>query len=119
MTAPLTDPSEAERLAQAQLDAYNARQIDAFVACYHPDVEVFDLHTGALRFQGRPAMRERYGAQFERCPELHAELVNRIAMKDTVVDHEHVVGLVAGEVVEAIATYHIEDHLIRRVWFAK
>ena len=27
-------------LAQRQLDAYNARDLDAFVACYHPDVVV-------------------------------------------------------------------------------
>lgn len=111
--------SEAARVAQAQLDAYNARDIEAFVVCYHVDVEVFDLHSGALRFAGRDAMRARYGAQFDACPDLHAALVNRIATEGTSVDHEEVVGLVEGEVVEAIAIYQVEDGLIRRVWFAK
>ena len=111
--------TEAEQLAQAQLDAYNAHDIDAFVACYHPDVEIFDLHSGELGMQGRAAMRERYGRMFQDMPDLHAELVNRIAMGNTVVDHERVVGLAGDSELEAIATYRVEDNLIRRVWFAK
>ena len=31
-----------ETLAQAQLDAYNRRDLNAFVACYHGDVAVYD-----------------------------------------------------------------------------
>ena len=119
MSANDTPSGDAARLAQAQLDAYNALDVDAFVACYHPDVEVFDLHSGQKRFEGQGVMRERYGAQFERCPDLHAEVVNRIVVGATAVDHEKVVGLVPDEVVEVIAMYQIEDGLIRRVWFAK
>lgn len=111
--------TEAERLAQAQLDAYNARDIDAFAACYAEDVQVFDLHTGEQRFQGRDVLHARYGAQFERCTALHAELVGRLAMGVTAVDQERVTGLVEGEVVHAIAIYEVREGLIRKVWFAR
>jgi hypothetical protein len=111
--------SEASRLAQAQLDAYNAHDIDAFVSCYHPQVQIYDLHSGALTMQGHAAMRERYGKMFQTKPELHATLVNRIVVNNTAVDHERVVGLVDGTLVEVIATYQVEDGVILRVWFAK
>jgi hypothetical protein len=111
--------SEAETLAQRQLDAYNVGDLEAFVACYTPDVEIFDLHSGELRMSGRDAMRDRYGKLFEANPEQKAELLNRIAQGSTVVDHERVVGRADGKVVFAVAIYQVEEGLIRRVWFAR
>ena len=67
----MTSPTD---MAQRQLDAYNARDIEAFLACYAPDVEVRDFPSGALTMEGREAMRARYGDMFARCPDLHARL---------------------------------------------
>ena len=50
--------TDIAQLAQAQLDAYNAADLDAFIACYHPDVVV--MEGDAISFSGREAMRERY-----------------------------------------------------------
>lgn len=111
--------NETERLAQAQLDAYNAHDIDAFLACYHEDVEIFDLHTAERMMQGLTAMRERYGKMFEELDELHARVVNRIVCGATAVDHERVIRKKGDDEVEVIATYQIDDNLIRRVWFAR
>jgi len=106
------------RLAQAQLDAYNAHDIQAFAACYHPEVEVFDLG-GDLRFRGRDRLIETYGPIFEARPQLHAELVGRLVVGDTAVDQERVTGLVDGEVVHAIAIYKVREALIAQVWFVR
>lgn len=111
-------PSEAEVLAQRQLDAYNARDIEAFAACYAVDVKIWDLHSGTLRMEGRAALHETYGAQFARCPDLHAELVGRLTVGATCVDQERVTGLTDG-VVHALATYEVRDGLIQQVWFAR
>ena len=110
---------DAAALAQRQLDAYNARDIEAFVACYAEDVRIWDLHTQTLRMQGRQALRERYGPMFLAHPDLHAELVGRLAIGSTAVDQERVTGLVEGGVVHAIATYEVRDGLIRQVRFAR
>lgn len=61
---------------QAQLDAYNAHDIDAFARCYADDVRAFDAQ-GALLFAGREALRERYGALFAASPTLRAEITQR------------------------------------------
>ena len=49
-------------LAARQLAAYNAGSLDDFVACYHPDVQVWEGEERTVR--GRPAMRERYADLF-------------------------------------------------------
>ena len=105
-------------LAQAQLDAYNAHDIDAFVACYHPDVEICDFPSGEPTLRGTAAMKERYGPLFERGT-LHAKVVSRVAKGQIVIDEERVTGLRDGEEVHAVAIYEVEDSTIRRVWFVR
>ena len=54
--------ADIAQLAQAQLDAYNASDLDAFIACYHPDVVV--MEGDEVSFSGRESMRERYRELF-------------------------------------------------------
>ncbi len=51
-----------ERLAQQQLDAYNRSDLDAFVACYHPDVRVMSGDEQTI--EGIDDFRERYQELF-------------------------------------------------------
>jgi hypothetical protein len=106
-----------EAVVQAQLEAYNARDIDAFVATYTADVQLFELPDKVL-VRGAEQLRERYKERFadER---LHATIVNRIVMGNTVVDHERVrLTLPDGPgTLEAIAIYEVRDGKIATVWF--
>jgi len=73
-------------IVQQQLDAYNAKDIDALLATYAPDAEQYTLH-GELLAQGHAQMRERFLARFAE-PDLHARLLSRIVMGNIVADHE-------------------------------
>ncbi len=109
-------PAEA---AQRQLDAYNARDIDAFLAAYAEDCVVRAHPSGAVMFDGAEAMRARYGALFDSHPDLHARLLSRVEHEVFAIDHEHVEGMRAGEVVYAVAMYEVREGLIRNVWFLR
>ena len=109
-------PSE---LAQAQLDAYNNRDIDAFMACYSDDCVVRAFPSGEVLMRGHEAMRARYSELFASCPELHAKLVARMVRGRVVIDEEDVTGHSAGERVHAIAMYAIRDDKIAEVHFAR
>jgi uncharacterized protein (TIGR02246 family) len=74
---------------QAQLDAYNAQDIDAFCACFDDDCVIAALN-GETATSGKGAIRARYEALFEEFPQNHARLVNRICVGDVVVDHEDI-----------------------------
>jgi hypothetical protein len=114
--ADVTTP--AALLAQRQLDAYNAHDLEAFLACYTEDVEVRDVRAGTVMLQGREALRARYGPLFAR-PALHAALVSRTALgEDVAIDVEKVRGLRDGEV-DAVAIYERRADLIARVWFVR
>lgn len=105
-----------EDLAQRQLNAYNFRNIDAFLEPYADDVEVYTF-PNTLQFKGKEAMRKGYTPMFENTPNLHCELVNRIVQGNTVMDHERV--QMGNKIVEAVAIYQIENNKIKKVYFIK
>ena len=109
----------AELLAQRQLDAYNARDLERFLACYAPDVEIFDQPTGRRTLHGRDAMRERYAGFFANNPDLHCRLLNRIAEGSFAIDHEHVTGLAGERELHAVAIYEVNEEYIVKVWFIR
>jgi imidazolonepropionase-like amidohydrolase len=110
-------PPRAEDIVQAQVEAYDARDLEAFLATYAPDAALFRHPSGELIAQGHDAMREIYGAMFEASPELNIHIQQRTAIGDFVIDLELVSGMRGGEPVRAVAIYEVRDGLIQRVWF--
>jgi hypothetical protein len=111
----LITPTPSE-LAQMQLNAYNARALDAFLEVYSPDVEIFSFPNTPI-YKGIEQMRSVYGELFRLSDGLHCRLVNRVTYKNTVIDREIVKGVPRQKTIEAVAIYEIEDGLIRKVWF--
>ena len=105
-------------LIQQQVNAYNARDIRAFLATYSPDIQIFN-HPDGLLMTGLDEMETRYKRLFETAPKLHVEIVNRIVQGNFVIDHEKVTGLPNDQVINAVAVYEVQDDLIRRVWFVR
>lgn len=109
---------QAEKLAQQQLDAYNNRDIDAFLLPYAEDVKVYNF-PDQLQFQGLTEMKDLYGRMFVRTPDLHCRLVNRIVMGNTVIDQEEVTISPKDPPFRAIAIYKIKDGKIAEVYFIR
>ena len=107
---------KAEDPVQRQLEAYNAHDIERFIAEYTDDVRVFRPPATDPVLAGKAAFAKHYSANRFNLPTLHADVVNRIIVGNKVVDHERIVGLQDG-VVEAIAVYEVSDGRIRTVWF--
>ncbi|HEX4117894.1 MAG TPA: nuclear transport factor 2 family protein [Rhizomicrobium sp.] len=105
-------------IAQRQLDAYNAQDLDTYVSFFAEDCVVSGLN-GAPTETSRSALHARYAKAFAQFPENKAVLKNRIAVGQTVVDHELVIRSPSGEQFEIIAIYTFKDGLIARVDFAK
>ncbi|WP_420150944.1 nuclear transport factor 2 family protein [Spirosoma sp.] len=116
-TAVATDVT-AESLVQKQLEAYNARDIDAFLATYADDVELYDL-PDKLILKGKDAMRKDYGAFFNAAKSLRCEIVNRIVLNNTVIDHEKVTVNPQKPASQAVAIYKVENGLIKKVYFTQ
>jgi uncharacterized protein (TIGR02246 family) len=110
--------SAIEQIAQAQLDAYNAHDLKAYCAFFTDDVVVADLN-GAVSSQGIEAYYARYEKAFATFPQNKAELLNRVVVGNTVIDHEKVMRAPGGETFEVAAIYTFAGDKIARIDFVK
>lgn len=101
-----------EQIVDLQIEAFNRRDADAFAATYAADAVITNLTSGDPPICGRTAIRDHYAAMFEALPDLHASVAGRLVVGNLIVDHEHLPSLGA----RAVATYQIEDNLIRCAW---
>jgi uncharacterized protein (TIGR02246 family) len=106
-----------EAVVQRQLDAYNTKDIESFIAAWAPDAQYFE-HPGKLLASGRDAIRARHVERFAE-GNLHGELVKRMVMGNKVVDQERVTRTFpeGAGMIEVIAIYEIDDGLIAKAWF--
>lgn len=109
-----TDPAT---VAQAQMDAFNAHDVDAFLATFAPDVKVYKF-PNTLVSEGVEALRPVYEAAFANHPDVHAALTHRIVRGNIVIDHESVTGMSTGEQIQStIAIYEVRGGLIAKFWY--
>jgi uncharacterized protein (TIGR02246 family) len=102
---------EPEEIVQRQVDAFNAHDLDAFLATYAADAVAVGGDGMDAPVQGRNALRAHYLRRLAQ-PGLRATIEQRVRMGRWVVDYE-IVENDAGATA-AIAVYEIADGLIRR-----
>jgi hypothetical protein len=100
--------------AQAQVLAYNTRNIDDFAALHAPNVQLFNFGETKPFASGRDQVKAIYGDIFANSPELNAEIINRIVMGKTIIDHEVVTGRKGVDRLEIIAIFQVEKGMIQR-----
>ena len=107
----------AEAVVQRQLDAYNAHDLEALLATYAPDAEQFE-HPDKLLARGTEQIRARFVSRFQE-PNLHARLLQRIVIGNTVIDSELVTRTFPGGPgqLELVAIYEVQHEQIARAWF--
>lgn len=115
----MTDRTAQDRSAldtvQAQLDAFNAHDLDAFVATYADDAVVTGVGPGPL--VGSAAIRAFYEPRLQN-PELSCVIDTSVLFGSRwVVAQERVIN--AGVATETIATFDVVDGVISRASMLK
>ncbi len=105
-----------ETIVQKQLDAYNRRDIDAFVATFSDDVAVYEF-PNELRYTGVAELRNRYSAFFEKTGNLHSKIVKRIVIGNKVIDEEEVTANDA--IFKVVAVYEVAEGRIHKMTFIR
>lgn len=105
-----------EAVVQKQLEAYNSRDIDTFLATYSNDAKLYGYpHT--LETEGSEAIRTGYSKFFESNPDLHCEIKNRIVIGNKVIDEEEITS--SGNTFNAVVIYEVENEKIAKVTFVR
>lgn len=114
----MSDPQDDVVLPVAsQLDAYNARDIEAFMACWADDC-LYYAFPDTLLAEGAAAVRTRHVERFKES-NLHGRLLSRVVVGNVVVDHETVTRTFPdgpGEV-DVLCIYEVERGKIAKAWF--
>lgn len=104
-------------LVQQQLNAYNAHDLEAFLAPYAEDVEIYST-TGTLQIKGKAEMRKQY-IFITNEPNLYCRLINRIVSGNTVIDYEEIwLSSKPENLRYGAAIYVIEKGKISKVYFS-
>ena len=104
-----------ELVVQRQLEAYNARDLEPFLAEYSEDVLAFRPPATEPSLAGKAAFGAFYAAERFNRPRLRAELLNRMVLCNTVIDHERNSG-VREEPFDVAVVYKVVGSIIQCTW---
>ncbi len=115
MLAIVSDISP-EHIVQQQVEAYNKRNIDAFLETYTENVVIYKS-LDSIRSKGKEAMRPRYEKKFKDEPNLFCEIKKRMVYQNKVIDEEFVT--YSDRNVSVAAIYEIQNGKIDKVTFIR
>jgi hypothetical protein len=105
-----TDP---EAVVQRQLDTYNARDIEGFLATFSDSAKIYSFGNPTPLAIGKEAIRSIYSNMFSASPNLHSTLVNRIVFENKIFDHESITGRNgSSEPLELVMLYIVKNGVI-------
>lgn len=104
-----------EAVVQRQLEAYNARNLERFLAEYSNSIRVYRPPAIDPVMSGKEAFGQFYATQRFNHSGLQAELVNRIRLGNKVIDHERISG-VREQSFDVAIVYEVIDDLIQNTW---
>ncbi len=105
-----------EEIVQKQLETYNNRDIDGFMALIAPDIAFYNYTDGALTMKGAEACKAFYSALFEASPELHSTILKRTVFGNKVIDHERISGRNGSDdVIELVLIFEIQMEKINKI----
>lgn len=113
-----TATSSPTEVVQAQVNAYNAHDVEALAACYADDASLAYLSGERAPIQGKDAIRTAFGFLPRQPKTFHVEILQRNAAGPVVIDEERLHGLPPGkQLPDAFAIYEVHAGLITKVWF--
>jgi len=105
-----------EKVVQAQLERYNARDIEGFMALMATEVFIDDFDSGKKMATHFGAVKNTYDSLFEASPSLHSELLSRMVIGNRVIDHEKITGRFGNpNDIRLVVIYTVEKGKINRI----
>jgi uncharacterized protein (TIGR02246 family) len=104
--------TKVEAVIQRQVEAYNAHDLDGFVACFAEDAVLTELASGRAFAEGRSAIRAAYAQTFARRPRAGVTITERLSAGAIVVDVERI----HADGSHAVAIYRVAAGAITHLW---
>lgn len=116
--AACTESTIPKTVVQAQIDAYNAHDVDLFVSCFSEDVEVIQLDGSRPTIKGRKMLKKEYSFLKRKPKEFKVEVISTSVVGPVVVLHERLHGRANGQFpLDLLAAYEVRKGKITKLWF--
>jgi hypothetical protein len=116
VAAPTPKVLSPAATVQKQLEAFNAHDLEGFLALFADDVEVAEVPVGAAAPTGKARLRELYAQRFKANPDLHASAEAQLLSGAFVIQKEKIKGRVGKETLEAVTIYQVKAGQIIKMW---
>lgn len=102
-----------EKIVQANLDAYNNRDIETFMFYISDSIKVYNFGEPEPVIDGKSEVKEVYKSYFNSSPNLHSKIIKRIIFDNKVIDYEHITGARGNDkAFEIILIYEVHKNKI-------
>lgn len=102
------------KVVEKQISAYNNRNIDEMMSCFCDDIVIANWDSQIKSVDGYEECKKMYSDLFQHSPELHAEVINTMVLKNKIIVHELVFGRKGlNEEIEQAIVFEIENDKIR------
>lgn len=113
----MSDSTEARAVADAQLVAYNARDMEAYLALFHENAVLVNLPGQDVIASGIEAIRDMYTRRFA-TPGLRCEVHQRLEIGSIAIDRE-TVHTDENPPLDILAMYEVTGGKIARIFFLR
>jgi len=110
-----TTPTTGGDMIVKAVRAYNEKDLDAYVACFSPDVEVFNA-SGVLMFKGADKLKDHFETFFQNNPKVKRRIIDRVVTGNKIMEREELVGLTGGGQ-SVTSVYELDNGLIKSFFF--
>lgn len=100
----------AEKVVDALVQAFNAKDLDGFLSCFTESAEVWELGENRPMIRGKKTLRSVYSRIFEKKPEQRVDVVTRIAHEGTVTQKERT------QEKENLVIYKTTGNRVTKIW---
>ena len=104
-------------ISDKQLDAYNKKNLQAFMNCYSNDVKVFMLQSGQMITDGKDQLHSIMKDSFEKDKASKTTVMSKLVQGNLIINQEEITGHEQGKIIRTISIYEVNNDLIQKLWF--
>lgn len=110
---------DSSKIVQQYMDAYNRRDVNAFLSYMHPDFESSLFDEKKILCANLEKAKVLYAKRFSENPKLFVTTLGRITNDNIVVDNQLIEHFDDGKTIRAISIFELKDGLVWRASFAR
>jgi hypothetical protein len=116
LAAPTPKVLSPAATVQKQLEAFNAHDLEGFLALYADDLAVGEVPAAAAGSRNKTWLRELYTARFKANPDLHASAEAQLVSGAFVIQKERIKGRAGQPALDVVVIYQVKAGKIVGMW---